>query len=384
MSDNVTMKELMENYEGTEQIQRGDVVEGTVISLNDDEAILNIGYMADGVLPKTEVFEEEWEHLKVDDRVPCYIVKTDDGEGSVLLSLKKAQEIVVWDVLKDMENRGQALEVKVKEAVKGGVVARYQGARVFIPASQLSLSYVEDLTAYVGTKLEVKLIEVDGDKKRAVASHKEILKVQREQQRGDQLARLKEGDTLTGTVVRLANYGAFVNIGAVDGLVHVSQMSWRRVKHPSEVVKEGDVVEVIVVSVDRDAEKVGLKLAKVQDNPWTSIESHYEADQIVRGTVTRIANFGAFIELEEGIEGLCHISELSEQHVQSVQEVVSVGDEVEVYILSIDKEAQQMALSIKAVNEAPEEAFDLEELTSEEAPATLSDIFGDKLKNLKL
>lgn len=385
MSDNMSMADLLAQYEKVEDIRRGDVVDGKIIAKNNEEAIVNIGYMSDGLLPKAEVFEEEWETLEIGETLPCFIVKINENEGTVLLSSKRAQEIVVWDMLKALMQDKKKIEVRVKEAVKGGVVATYKSARLFIPASQLDLHYVEDLSAYVGQKLEVLVQEVDEEKKKAIASHKVILKQRQELARGNELARLKEGETLTGTVVRLADYGAFVNLGSVDGLIHISQLSWKRVKHPSEVVKEGDVVEVIVTQIDRDSERVGLKLAKIQENPWTNIHLNYAEDTIVSGTVTRLTKFGAFIELEEGIEGLCHISELSEQHISRVQEVVNVGDTVDVYILSIDAEQQQMALSIKAVTEEEGVDYDLSQLQDEEeTPTTLSDLFGDKLKNLTL
>lgn len=385
MSENMSMADLLAQYEKVEDIRRGDVVDGKIISKNKEEAIVNIGYMSDGLLPKTEVFDEEWETLEIGETVPCFIVKINENEGTVLLSAKRAQEIVVWDMLKALMQDKKKIDVRIKEAVKAGVVASYKSARLFIPASQLDLQYVEDLSAYVGQKLEVLIQEVDEEKKKVIASHKVILKERQDKARSNDLARLKEGETLTGTVVRLADYGAFVNLGAVDGLIHISQLSWKRVKHPSEVVNEGDVVEVIVINVDRETERVGLKLAKVQENPWNTVHLNYKEDTIVTGTVTRVTTFGAFIELEEGIEGLCHISELSEQHVTRVQEVVNVGDSVEAYILSIDADQQQMSLSLKAAVEEEGSDYDLSALQDEEeTPTTLSDLFGDKLKNLTL
>ena len=265
--------------------------------------------------------------------------------------------------------------VKVKEAVKGGVVGLYKGASVFIPASQLALSYIEDLSSYIGMTLEVELSEYQMATKKVVASHKNVLKRQLAAQKSDQLSRINVDDQLTGTVVRLADYGAFVDLGAIDGLIHVSQMSWRRVKNPSEILNVGDVVDVIVLKVEREKEKVSLKLAQVQENPWETISTRYAVGDVVKGKVTRLMNFGAFVEVEEGVEGLVHISELSENHVTRPNEVVQVGDEIEVMVLELDVDNHRISLSLKAVTGMDLE--DYESLMPEEdsAPATLSDLF---------
>lgn len=379
-----TMEELLNQYSTTERLYTGDVVSGTVISSNSDEVMVNINYMADGILPKTELPEGNPLAFKEGDIIKVFILKTDDGEGNVLLSLTKAYEIVVWDDFKSFLENGRSFKVKVKEAVKAGVVAHYNGANVFIPASQLAMSYVEDLKSYVGMSLEVVLLELDVDKKKVVASHKEILRKQLSEKKTDALSRVSAGDQLTGTVVRLADYGAFVDLGNIDGLIHISQMSWRRVKHPSEILNVGDVVDVVVLSVDRDQEKVSLKLTEKKENPWLDIESHYHVEDIVKGRVVRLMNFGAFVEIEEGIEGLIHISELSEQHVTRPAEVVQIGDEVEVMILDVDGENQRLSLSLKAMADVDPIDYNLDSDQEDEKPTTLSDLFGDKLKNLKL
>lgn len=383
MSETMGMAELLKNYEKVSDVSRGDILTGKVISINKEEALLDIAFMSDGILEKTEVFEEDWDGLQVGDEIPCYVLKVSEMEGTVLLSAKRAQEFVVWDTLKSLLETQKPVSVRIKEAVKGGVVALYKGVRVFIPASQLDLSYVETFESYLGQKVDVVITEVNQEKNKVVASQRVVLKALQEKKRSSAYARLKEGEVLTGTVVRLADYGAFVNIGEVDGLIHISQLSWRRVKHPSEVVKEGDLVEVIVTQIDAESGRVGLKLAKVQENPWDTIANHYEENQVVTGVVTRITNFGAFIELEEGVEGLCHISELSDAHVNRVQEVVQIGDTVEVLILSVDAIQHQMALSVKAALEVSETTYEMPEEEQEDAPTTLSDLFGDKLKNLK-
>ncbi len=381
--ENQSMGDLLKQYGTIERLYPGDVVEGVVISSNNDEVMVNINYMADGILPKSELPDGNPRDFSEGQKLKVYILKLDDGDGNVLLSLKKAYEIIVWDEFQKMYDEHQTFDVKIKEAVKGGVVGYYNGTPVFIPASQLAITYVEDLSSYVGMILEIELTEYQMATKKVVGSHKNILKKKLEAKKTDQISRINVDDEITGTVVRLADYGAFVDLGGIDGLIHISQMSWRRVKHPSEVLKVGDVVDVVVLKVEREKEKVSLKLAKVQENPWETIISRYAVGDIVKGKVTRLMTFGAFVEIEEGIEGLVHISELSENHVNRANEIVQVGDEIETLILELDAENQRMSLSLKAVT-----GMDLEDYESylpdeESKAATMSDLFGDKLKNLK-
>lgn len=381
--ENQTMDEMLNQFGMTEKIYTGDIVEGTVISSNAEEVMVNIRYMADGILPKTELPDGNPMDFREGDQIKVYVMKLDDGDGNVMLSLTKAYEVIIWDEFQELYDGEKSFKVKVKETVKGGVVALYRGARVFIPASQLSLSYVSDLAVYVGNTLDVILTEYSSENKKVVASHKVILQKQMAAKKADLISRISPDDKMTGTVVRIADYGAFVDLGGVDGLIHISQMSWRRVKHPSEVLKEGDVVDVIVLSVDRDKEKISLKLAQVQQNPWETIKERYAVDDIVTGKVTKFMTFGVFVEIEEGVEGLIHISELSEEHVTRPHDIVQIGDDVEVMIIELDAAANRMSLSMKAVasiNESDYEDFEQEEVQN----TTLSDLFGDKLKNLKL
>ena len=378
MSENMSMGELLAAYSTNERISKGDIIEGEIIGVNSDEVIVNIGFMADGIVPKSEQSDMTYE---VGQKVKVMVLKTDDGEGNVKLSIAKADALMVWDELQTLMNDRATFEVKVKEVVNGGVIGYYKSARIFIPASQLSLQYVEDLNAYKGAVLKVKLHEYNRDKQKCVASHKDILKVKAAESKMRQISALNIGDELTGQVIRIVDYGAFVDVGGVDGLIHISQMSWRRVKHPSEVLKVGDQVNVSVLAIDREKEKVSLKLMTVEENPWEDIYSNYQVDDLVEGTVVRIMPFGAFVEIQTGLEGLVHISELSEHHVNKVTEVLKLGDQSTFRIIDIDPEKEKIALSLKAVEEILEEVYEPQDEPAQ--TSTLSDLWGDKLKNLK-
>lgn len=338
------MKDFMEDLNNSmKKIKKGDVVKGTVISVSNDEVFVNIGYMADGIISKEEFSYEEdinlKESVKPGDEIYVYILEVNDGEGNVTLSKVKAEEIKVWDELKEALEKGKTLNVKVNEVVKGGVIANIKGVRAFIPASQLSLKYVEDLKKFLGKTLEVKVIEIDKDKKKVVLSRKEVEKLKIEAQKEKLWASLEKGQR-TGTVTRLAKFGAFVDLGGVDGLIHNQDLSWKRVINPSEVVKVGDKVEVYVIDFDKEKGRISLGLKEVSENPWNNVSDKFKVNDIVEGTVVRLTDFGAFIEISEGIEGLVHISEISEERITKPSSVLSVGQKVKVKILSIDKKAQ--------------------------------------------
>jgi small subunit ribosomal protein S1 len=383
-----SMKDFMEDLNNSmKKIKKGDVVKGTVISVSNDEVFVNIGYMADGIISKEEFSYEEninlKESVKPGDEIYVYILEVNDGEGNVTLSKVKAEEIKVWDELKEALEKGKTLNVKVNEVVKGGVIANIKGVRAFIPASQLSLKYVEDLKNFLGKTLEVKVIEINKDKKKVVLSRKEVEKLKAEAQKEKLWASLEKGQKRTGTVTRLAKFGAFVDLGGVDGLIHNQDLSWKRVINPSEVVKVGDKVEVYVIDFDKEKGRISLGLKEVSENPWNNVSDKFKVNDIVEGTVVRLTDFGAFIEISEGIEGLVHISEISEERITKPSSVLSVGQKVKVKILSIDEKAQKISLSIKeaANNEEREEIKEFLKDKSEEV--TLGDLFKDKLKNFK-
>lgn len=367
-------------------LRRGDIVEGTIISANQDEVLVNVGSTMDGVVTVEELEDHPinpMEHYQEGDSITVMVIKEDDGEGNVLLSKKRAEYIRVWDDFDASIEGKKTFKVVVSGVIKGGVTTELKGVRGFIPGSQLALSYVEDLESYLNETLEVRAMEYDREKNNVVLSAKAVLS-QKKEQLGNQLFdSLTEGQIYTGTVTRLADFGAFVDIGGADGLVHNSELSWKRIKHPSDVVQVGDRVEVTVLTVDKASKRIGLRLNDVQDNPWTNITQYYNEDDVVTGKVVRLASFGAFVELESGIDGLLHVSEISEERISKPADVLEIGQEIEVLIIGIDSEKQKMSFSMKALNE--DDDTDYEEYLEEETEeTTIGSLFKDKLKNLKL
>jgi small subunit ribosomal protein S1 len=367
------------------RIHEGDILKGTVLSVSDKGVIVNIGYMADGIISIQELSDEPevnpYDIVKIGEEISVYVLEVNDGEGNVALSKKLAESLKIWDDFQNSFNNGSTLSVKVSEVVKGGVVAKVQGVRAFIPASQLSTSYVNDLNTFVGKILEVKVIELDIDKKKVVLSRKEIEKEENEVNKGKLLDSLKKGDKVSGTVSRLTKFGAFVDLGGVDGLIHLSELSWKRVVEASEVVSVGDKVEVYILNVDKAKERISLGLKEVSANPWNNIFDKYKVGSVVDATVAKLMDFGAFVELEAGLEGLVHISEISDERIAKPSDVLKAGDKVKVKILEINKDAKKLSLSIKDAQNKNEEFVGF--MSNNEGSVTLGDLLKDKFKGYK-
>lgn len=366
-------------------VKRGEIVKGKIISVTADEAIVNIGYMSDAVLPKNEVSEDGEVNLtdliKENDEIYVSIVDMNNGEGNVLVSKKVADRENAWKELQSSFENNNAFDVVVKEVVKGGVVANLNGIRAFIPASQLSTEYVKDLNDFLGKTLNVRVIELDKDKQKLVLSRREIEKEELEVKKEILWNSIKPGEKRNGVISRLANFGAFVDLGGVDGLIHISQLSWKRVSDPKEVVSVGDSVEVYVLEVDRTKNRISLALKDLSEDPWKSTVKKYKIGDIVDGTVTNFLNFGAFIEIGPGVEGLVHVSEISEERIAKPSDVLSIGQKVNVKILNIDEKEKRISLSIKESVEKPKE--DIKKYVDKESGVTLGDLFKDKLKDFK-
>lgn len=363
-------------------IQPGDVVTGRVVRVEDDHVLVDVGYKSEGYLPLDELSYRKVAHpsevVKEGDEVTVLVLRNDGEDGTLRLSKRRAEEREAYDHLVGIFEKGETISVPVVEAVKGGLVVDV-GTRGFVPASQVDRGYVEDLSQYVGQELKVKIIELDRQKRRVILSRRQVLEEERSQARNDIWASIEEGQTLSGTVKSLTDFGAFIDLGGVDGLLHVSEMSWGRVQHPSEVLKESEKVQVKVLRLDRERGRISLGLKQVLNNPWEDIERRYPEGSIVKGTVVRLATFGAFVELEPGIDGLIHVSQLAEHHVTRPQDVVSIGDDVRVKVLRVDPEQRRVSLSLKEGGTPSEQRAD-EPSQAEESPATIGEILHEDLK----
>lgn len=383
-----TMNEMMNEIEKSmEPIHAGDVVTGKVISVSENEVLVNVGYISDGIINGTELVGDPEvspaEKVNVGDEIEVYIIKVNNGEGNVLLSQKKAEAIKAWDEIEKAEGSDSTFEVEVKEAVKGGVVTSFKGIRAFIPASQLSVNFVKDLKVFVGKTLEVKVIEVDKEKNRVILSRKVIEQAELEVKKKETFASLVKGEKRAGTITRIAKFGAFVDLGGVDGLIHITQLAWERVKKVEDVVSVGDKVEVFVLDFDNETGKISLSLKDVKEDPRKKAMEDIKENDILDGKVIKVLKFGAFVQIKPGVEGLVHISQICEERIADPSEKLSTGDKVKVKVLGVDKEGGKISLSIKeAADEVPGEYKEfLEEQNQEDAGTTLGDLFGDKLKD---
>ncbi|OBR90283.1 30S ribosomal protein S1 [Clostridium ragsdalei P11] len=382
-----SMNEVMDQIDSSmKNVRNGEVVKGKVISVTDEQATVNIGYIVDGILPKNEICKNENanvdEVLKVGDEIYVYVIKTNDEDGNVLLSKIKADREICWDRLTELLKDDKAFEIVVKQVVKGGVITDLYGLRAFIPASQLSVKYVSDLNEFLGKTLLVKIIELDKSKSRIVLSRKEVEKLEVEKKKEKLWSSISKGDKVKGVVSRLTGFGAFIDLGGVEGLAHISELSWRRIKNPSEVVSVGDCVEVYVLNTDKDKNRISLSLKDTKKNPWDNIDEKYNVNDMIEGTVSKIINIGAFVEIEPGVEGLVHISEISEEHIAKPSDVLKVGDRVKVRVLDINTKDSRISLSIKDTVDKPKDNFK-QYLDEDESGVTLGDLLKDKLKNIK-
>jgi small subunit ribosomal protein S1 len=369
------------------RVNAGDIVECKIITVNEDEIIVNLGYIADGLIRKEDLHVKNGQAISevyhLEDILKAEVLTTNDGEGNVLLSLKKADQIIVWDDLEAHYNEKTTFEATITDAVKGGIIADIRGVRAFMPASMISVAYVDDLSAFKGETLKVKVVDFDRDDRKVIISHKEIDQVEREAAKKALLSDLKKDQVFNGTVKKLMNFGAFVDLGGVDGLIHINEMSWKRIKHPSDVMKEGDVVEVYIINVDKKTERISLGLKNIGDNPWQNIHDHFKIGQVYEGEVVRLMNFGAFVRIGDGLEGLVHISEISEDRINQPGDVLTVTDKVKVKVMTIEQEQQKIGLSIKEAKD-DETAVELDQYSSNErATTSLESVFKDIFKDLK-
>ena len=333
----------------------GDIVEGTIVKVDRDEVLLDIGYKTEGVIPSRELSikhdVDPGEVVAVGDHVEALVLQKEDKEGRLILSKKRAQYERAWGTIEKIKEEDGVVTGTVIEVVKGGLILDI-GLRGFLPASLVEMRRVRDLQPYVGRELEAKIIELDKNRNNVVLSRRAWLEQTQSEVRQTFLNTLQKGQIRKGVVSSIVNFGAFVDLGGVDGLVHVSELSWKHIDHPSEVVEVGQEVTVEVLDVDMERERVSLSLKATQEDPWQQFARTHQIGQVVPGKVTKLVPFGAFVRVEEGIEGLVHISELAERHVEVPEQVVQVGTEIFVKIIDIDLDRRRISLSLKQANEA--------------------------------
>ena len=366
----LTMADIMDDIDKSLRLPRGgEIVTGTVHQVTDKEVIVNLGCKKDGILPINEVTLEEGQTLadafKVDDEIKAKVIKTDDGDGGILLSKKKLEISANWDEIVQAYEDKTVLEVKVTRTVNGGVIAEYKEVAGFIPMSQLSDRYVENAEEFIGQTMEVKVSRVDQRRNRAVFSHKQFLADEKDKLVAEIWDNLNVDDVVEGTVMRFTDYGAFVDIGGIDGLLHISEISWGKLKHPQEVLEIGQKINVKVLSMNAEKGKISLGLKQNQPEPWSVIDENYQVGQVIEGKVVQIKEYGAFVELEPGLDGLVHISEVAHKRVANIGEELEVGQVVSAKILEIDKDRKRISLSIRETIEPPA----VEEAEEAEAPA---------------
>jgi small subunit ribosomal protein S1 len=332
----------------------GDIVEGVIVKVDRDEVLLDIGYKTEGVIPSRELSikhdVDPSEVVKVGDEIEALVLQKEDKEGRLILSKKRAQYERAWGTIEKIKEEDGIVTGTVIEVVKGGLILDI-GLRGFLPASLVEMRRVRDLQPYVGKELEAKIIELDKNRNNVVLSRRAWLEQTQSEVRQSFLTTLQKGQVRAGVVSSIVNFGAFVDLGGVDGLVHVSELSWKHIDHPSEVVEVGQEVTVEVLDVDMDRERVSLSLKATQEDPWQQFARTHAIGQVVPGRVTKLVPFGAFVRVDEGIEGLVHISELAERHVEIPEQVVQVGDEIFVKVIDIDLERRRISLSLKQANE---------------------------------
>ena len=353
MSDDVKIAEdmgsLLDAAGDMESIREGEIVEGTVVQVNRSEAFVDIGYKQEIPIPKRELATPEPESaeevVKVGDKIEVYIQSL-GGENGGALSKIKADRMSGWKEIESIKENGGTVQARIAQVVKGGLVAYVGEVRGFIPASQMELHFVRDLSVYVDQTVEAVPIEIDKGKQRLVLSRRPLLEKEREGKQQEIFDKLKPGQICKGVVKRLVDYGAFIDVGGVDGLAHISDLSWERITNPAEVLKVGDEIDVYIKSVDPDSRRISLSVKDTQDDPWTKKAENYSEGQEIEGKIVKLAKFGAFMEIEPGFDGLIPMSELSDRRIENADEVVQLNEIVRVKIMRIDKQRKRISLSI--------------------------------------
>lgn len=368
--EDISDDQMNEMIDGTlTNFDEGDLVKGTVVKLEHDEVLLDIGFKSEGVIPSRELSirkdADPSDIVALGDEIEALVLQKEDKDGRLILSKKRAEYERAWIQVEEKFKAGEVVTGEVIEVVKGGLILDI-GLRGFLPASLVDLRRVKDLDMYLGTEIEARVIEMDRNRNNVVLSRRVLLEEGRKNERAEILSKLAKGMRLKGTVSSIVDFGAFVDLGGIDGLVHISELSWNHVNHPSEVVKVGDEVEVEVLDVDLQRERISLGLKQTTEDPWLKLVESYPVGSIVDGKVTKIVPFGAFIELGNNVEGLVHISEMAAKHIDTPAQVVKVGQEVKVKVMEINPDRRRISLSMKAA--ADELGFEIEVDETIQAP----------------
>jgi len=376
--DNLNNNEMMEAIENSfTRINRGEVLNGTILYVTDNEVMVNINYRTDGIISRDEMSLGSDEKLKdiykVGDEIKVFVVKLDDGQGNVVLSANRVADMLNWDVLEEDFKNNTILEGKVLKAVKGGLIVSVKGINGFMPASHISTNYITDLEQFRGKIFKAKIIDFDKEKKRIILSRKEVEKVELQGKKQEVWGALELNKVVSGVVQRITDFGAFVDLGGVDGLIHISDLSWERVKHPSDIFKPGDKVNVKVLDFDKEKNRISLGLKQTVEEPWQAFKNSNKVGDIVEGDVVNLLAFGAFVRLEQGVDGLLHISQISKQHINKPSDVLKVGDKINVKIIDINEDERRISLSMKDIDKDEENVEDYE-FINEELDTTIEDI----------
>ena len=372
--------QLIPNYDATMiSFSEGDVVTGKVVRIDKDEVLVDIGYKSEGVIPQNELSIrrsiDPAEEVQLDEEVDALVLTKEDQDGRLILSKKRARFERAWRRIEAAAESGEPVEGTVIEVVKGGLIIDL-GVRGFLPASLVDIRRVQNLDEFLGQKIECKVIELNRSRNNVVLSRRAVLEEERKEARQQILDRLQRGEVVTGTISNIVDFGAFVDLDGIDGLIHISELSWGHVNHPSEVLSIGEEVTVKVLDIDRDRQRISLGLKQTQEDPWERVVRTYNVGDVLEGKVTKVVSFGAFVEIMEGVEGLVHISELAQHHVENPREVVEPEDNVKVKILEIDEERRRLSLSLKRVEGqvlprrelAPVEPVDDQEVGEQDVP----------------
>ena len=347
--------ELVPDYESTfPTINEGEVVHGTVVRVDKDEVLVDIGYKSEGVIPVSELSIRRSinpaDEVNVGDEIDALVMTKEDAEGRLILSKKRARFELAWKAIEVAAESGEPVIGRVIEVVKGGLILDL-GVRGFLPASLVDIRRVQDLDEFLGKELRCKVIELNRSRNNVVLSRRAVLEDERKEMRQAILDRLNPGDVVEGQISNIVDFGAFVDLDGMDGLIHISELSWSNVNHPSEVLEIGQTVKVKVLDIDRDRQRISLGLKQTQEDPWQRVMDTYNVGDELEGKVTKVVSFGAFVEILDGVEGLVHISELAQHHVENPREIVNQGDTVRVKILEIDSERRRLSLSVKRVED---------------------------------